>query len=348
MEKRLSPGITRLGHGVQRLGNVLDGHTLSVQSIAISPNGRILASASLDNTARLWNLDTNQPISSPLLHAHFVNSVSFSADGKLLATGCHDDNAYTWDVSAIVKEAGLDELLLDQRDKSLLTADATRRPVRPFDFSGDATPRPVRQPIKVPQRRVPQGFFDGLPDRAPDSAPHRLHPQSRASHVSTLSGKFSSLFRRPDAHNTSSRPRVFHWIRNRLTARPSTSADIELHERPSAVVDVPYCQAKRRDASAREKRRPTTRPTKRRILYNATAGSSRPPNNTVTQQSSSAAQAQSSSQPHPAVSTSTTPPVVANTNSTTNPNVTIIHAGRWTRFWLFICCASTEYTDGHH
>ncbi|KAG2060738.1 WD40 repeat-like protein [Suillus hirtellus] len=99
---------------------LLEGHTSLVECIAISPNGRILASASWDNTALLWNLDNNQPISSPLQHPFFVNSVSFSVDGKLLATGCWDKNAYTWDVSAIVKEACLDELLLDERDKSIL------------------------------------------------------------------------------------------------------------------------------------------------------------------------------------------------------------------------------------
>ncbi|KAG2043943.1 hypothetical protein BDR03DRAFT_340884 [Suillus americanus] len=45
---------------------------------------------------------------------------------------------------------------------------------------------------------------------------------------------------------------------------------------------------------------------------------------------------------------STTPPVGATTTSSTIPNVTIKHSGRWIRSWLFICCASTEYThDGH-
>jgi WD40 repeat protein len=99
---------------------VLDAHTDFVLGISISPNGRILASASKDKTARLWNLDNNQPISSPLQHANTVLSVSFSADGKLLATSCKDKNAYTWDVCAILQEAGLDELLLVQYDKSLL------------------------------------------------------------------------------------------------------------------------------------------------------------------------------------------------------------------------------------
>jgi WD40 repeat protein len=90
---------------------VWTGHTNSVLGIAISPNGRILASASRDDTARLWNLENGQPIGSPLQHTGTVECPSFSTDGKQLATGCWDNNAYTWDISAIVKEAGLSELL---------------------------------------------------------------------------------------------------------------------------------------------------------------------------------------------------------------------------------------------
>jgi WD40 repeat protein len=92
---------------------VWTGHTGHVLGIAISPNGRILASASDDKTARLWNFETGQPIGSPLQHADSVRCTSFAPDGKLLATGCEDKNAYMWDVSAIVKEAGLGELLLN-------------------------------------------------------------------------------------------------------------------------------------------------------------------------------------------------------------------------------------------
>ncbi|KAG1875848.1 WD40-repeat-containing domain protein [Suillus subluteus] len=94
---------------------VLVEHTFPVYAIAISPNGHILASASFDSTARLWNLDNGQPISSSLQHARPVQYVSFSDDGKLLATGCSDQNAYTWDVAAIVREAGLNDLLSDPK-----------------------------------------------------------------------------------------------------------------------------------------------------------------------------------------------------------------------------------------
>jgi WD40 repeat protein len=86
---------------------VLTGHTSFVEAIAISPNGRILASASLDCTARLWNLVNGEPIGSPLQHTDPVNCVSFSTDGKLLATGCRDRNAYSWDISAVIREADI-------------------------------------------------------------------------------------------------------------------------------------------------------------------------------------------------------------------------------------------------
>ncbi|KAG1869046.1 hypothetical protein DFJ58DRAFT_766841 [Suillus subalutaceus] len=199
----------------------------------------------------------------------------------------------------ILKEAGLDELLLDQRDNSLLAADATRRP--------------VRQPIKV-ANRVPQGFFD--------DTPHRAHPSARL-----------------DLHDTPSRPRIFHWVRN-IFSDKSSGAEIERH----SAVDVPYAKGKRRNASAREKRMVVI-PLKPK---NPAASTSRPPNSNATQ-SSGAAQPQSFLQPQAAVSTSsTTPLAVTNTTPNTNPHITITHPGRWTRFWVAICCASSEYTDGHH
>jgi WD40 repeat protein len=91
---------------------VCAGHTDDVYGVAISPNGRILASASEDSTARLWNLENGQPIGSPLQHGDSLFCVSFSMDGKLLATGCEDGNAYTWDMTVVLKEAGLSDLLL--------------------------------------------------------------------------------------------------------------------------------------------------------------------------------------------------------------------------------------------
>jgi WD40 repeat protein len=92
---------------------VLEGHTHVVTAISLSPNNRLLASASYDKTARLWNLDTNLPVGPPLQHEQDVYSIALSPNGKVLVTACESiNNAYVWDVHAILREAGLEDLLL--------------------------------------------------------------------------------------------------------------------------------------------------------------------------------------------------------------------------------------------
>jgi WD40 repeat protein len=89
----------------------LEGHTHAVSTISLSQNNRLLASVSRDKIARLWNLDTNLPVGPLLQHKEVLRSAALSPDGKVLVTGCQDGNAYTWDVHAILKEAGIEDLL---------------------------------------------------------------------------------------------------------------------------------------------------------------------------------------------------------------------------------------------
>jgi hypothetical protein len=58
-------------------------------------------------------------------------------------------------------------------------------------------------------------------------------------------------------------------------------------------------------------------------------------------------------QPHVAVSTLSTTPafdatLMANTSATSLPNAIIPQPGFWTRFWLFMCCTSAQYTNNRH
>ncbi|KAG2758228.1 WD40 repeat-like protein [Suillus brevipes Sb2] len=89
----------------------LEGHKLWVNAITLSPNNRLLASASDDNTACIWNLDSNLPVRPPLQHKGWVYNAAFSANGRVLVTGCDDTKAYAWDIYAIIKQAGLEDLL---------------------------------------------------------------------------------------------------------------------------------------------------------------------------------------------------------------------------------------------
>jgi len=91
---------------------ILEGHELGIPfSLSLFQNDRLLASASDDGTAHLWNLDTNLQVGPPLQHQDAVYSAAISADGKQLVTGCRDKNAYVWDIHTTLRDAGLEDLL---------------------------------------------------------------------------------------------------------------------------------------------------------------------------------------------------------------------------------------------
>ena len=77
------------------------GHLHYVESIAFSPDGNYIASASVAgfrNTARLWNVQTGKHIPIRSMHPKGANLVVFSLDGPTFATiGEGDNTTYLWD-----------------------------------------------------------------------------------------------------------------------------------------------------------------------------------------------------------------------------------------------------------
>ena len=67
-----------------------------INGIAFSPNNSLLASASVDSTVQLWNLDTNTLQATLRGHTSDVLSVAFSHDGSLLVSGSADDTVRLW------------------------------------------------------------------------------------------------------------------------------------------------------------------------------------------------------------------------------------------------------------
>src|SRR5205814_769831 len=74
------------------------GHTDNVLALALTLDGKMLATASADKTVKLWNLATGKEVATLKGHADAVTSLAFTADGKLLATGSQDATIKLWDM----------------------------------------------------------------------------------------------------------------------------------------------------------------------------------------------------------------------------------------------------------
>jgi WD40 repeat protein len=78
----------------------LKGHSDSVNSVVFSPDGSRVASGSLDETVRVWDVQTGLRQYTLEGHSGTVWSVVFSADGSQVASGLNDTTVRVWDVAS--------------------------------------------------------------------------------------------------------------------------------------------------------------------------------------------------------------------------------------------------------
>lgn len=78
----------------------LKGHTDFVKCVVFSPDGKLLASCSDDQTVRLWDVRTGKSLKVFQGHAHWVEGVAFSPNGTTLASCSVDKTVRIWDIAS--------------------------------------------------------------------------------------------------------------------------------------------------------------------------------------------------------------------------------------------------------
>ncbi|PSB57821.1 NB-ARC domain-containing protein [Chamaesiphon polymorphus] len=71
----------------------------SIHAVAISPDGRWLASGDFNGDIRLWDTRTQQLQSISSGHTHWVRAMAFSPDSRKLVSGSYDCTMRLWDVN---------------------------------------------------------------------------------------------------------------------------------------------------------------------------------------------------------------------------------------------------------
>ncbi|WP_051041501.1 WD40 repeat domain-containing protein [Oscillatoria nigro-viridis] len=135
--------------------HTLHGHSCSVTSVVITPDGQTVVSGSSDSTIKLWNLNTGQELHTLSGHSHGVTSIALAPDGQTLASCSKDKTIKLWNLSTkeeIYTIAGHSDIItsvaIDPDGKTLASASEDTT-IKLWNVSNGEEIRTLKWPVEV-------------------------------------------------------------------------------------------------------------------------------------------------------------------------------------------------------
>lgn len=142
----------------------LMGHTSSVLSLAYSPGGKRIVTASQDQTVKVWDAETGQEKLSLKGFTSPVTSVGFSPDGSHIVAGSYDGTAKVWSArgeTAVLSLKGpggaLRCVAFNPEGQEVFAQDSTGGLLAWDTSTGKPLPPPVRLTLSPREATSPDG-----------------------------------------------------------------------------------------------------------------------------------------------------------------------------------------------
>jgi dynein assembly factor with WDR repeat domains 1 len=77
----------------------LRGHATEIVCLSFDPHGEVVATGSMDSTAKLWDVSRGVELCSLMGHTAEIVSLNFNTEGDKIITGSFDHTTKVWDVN---------------------------------------------------------------------------------------------------------------------------------------------------------------------------------------------------------------------------------------------------------